>query len=85
MTASRRHAGAPPVPADDGQGALGGGLSLSLPYVPARLVIEVSGPAGQTALLTYDQDAQAATGGRLSLVPGPGETGGSSGTKVTSA
>jgi hypothetical protein len=51
MTASRRHAGAPPVPADDGQGALGGGLSLSLPYVPARLVIEVSGPAGQTALL----------------------------------
>jgi hypothetical protein len=26
-------------------------MTLTLPYVPARLVIEVSGPAGDTGLL----------------------------------
>jgi hypothetical protein len=32
--------------------AMGEGLSLSLPYVPGRLVIEISGPAEDTAQLT---------------------------------
>ena len=31
--------------------AMAGGLSLSLPYVPGRLVIEISGPAGDTGQL----------------------------------
>jgi hypothetical protein len=58
-------------------------LSLSLPYVPARLVIEVSGPAGQSALLTYDQDAHAVTGGQLTLIPRTADTSRST-TEVTS-
>jgi transcriptional regulator with XRE-family HTH domain len=65
----------PPGPAADTQVPAAGGLSLSLPYVPARLVIEVSGPAGETALLTYDGNAHTVTGGRLALVPGTGGTG----------
>jgi hypothetical protein len=59
-------------------------LSLSLPYVPARLVIEVSGPAGQSALLTYDGDAHTVTGGQLTLVPRTGDTG-TDETEMTSA
>jgi hypothetical protein len=35
----------PPGQTRDTQVAMTGGLSLSLPYVPGRLVIEVSGPA----------------------------------------
>ena len=50
--------------------ALAGGLSLSLPYVPGRLVIEVSGPAGDTCLRAGDVDDHAVSGGRLALVPG---------------
>jgi hypothetical protein len=74
----------PPGPAAGTQVAMAGGLSLSLPYVPARLVIEVSGPAGETALLTSDHDARAVTGGQLTLVPDPGDTS-SGGTHVTGA
>ena len=48
-----------------------GGLSLSLPYVPGRLMIEVSGPAAGTGLLAGGgDDDREITGGRLALVPG---------------
>ena len=47
-----------------------GGLLLSLPYVPGRLVIEVSGPAGDAAVLAAGADEVA--GGRLRLVSGMG-------------
>lgn len=39
------------------------GLSLSLPYVPRRLVIEISGPAASS-----DQDSAAPDGGHLAVV-----------------
>jgi hypothetical protein len=39
------------------------GLSLSLPYVPRRLVIEISGPAADS-----DQDSAAPDGGQLAVV-----------------
>jgi hypothetical protein len=73
-----------PGPAGVTQRPVAGGLSLSLPYVPARLVIEMSGPAGETALLTYGGDAPAVTGGRLTLIPGRADTS-SSGTEDTGA
>jgi len=44
------------------------GLSLSLPYVPARLVIEVSGPAGNSGQLAGDSADHEITSGRLTLV-----------------
>jgi transcriptional regulator with XRE-family HTH domain len=67
----------PAAPAHPGaarevQTAAGGGFSLSLPYVPGRLVIEVSGPAEDSAQLT---DGHAVAGGRLTLVPGTARTG----------
>jgi hypothetical protein len=43
-------------------------MSLTLPYVPARLVIEVSGPAGSPGLLVSAADDSEATPGRLALV-----------------
>jgi len=43
------------------------GLSLSLPYVPGRLVIEVSGPAGNTGQVADGADREI-TSGRLALV-----------------
>ena len=43
-----------------------GGMSLTLPYVPARLVIEVSGPAGADALV--EGGGFAGAPGRLALV-----------------
>jgi hypothetical protein len=46
-----------------------GGMSLTLPYVPARLVIEVSGPAGAASLAEGDGVTGAAPG-RLALVRG---------------
>jgi transcriptional regulator with XRE-family HTH domain len=55
--------------------AAGEGFSLSLPYVPARLVIEVSGPAGDTAQLTAG-DGNAIVGGRLMMLPSATSTGG---------
>ena len=45
-----------------------GGLSLSLPYVPGRLVIEVSGPAAGTGQVTGDVAGGEITSGRLALV-----------------
>jgi transcriptional regulator with XRE-family HTH domain len=54
----------------DGRAASGEGLSLSLPYVPGRLVIEVSGPAAGTGVLGGDGDDHAVAGGRLALIPG---------------
>jgi len=54
-----------------GAPALGGtgGMSLTLPYVPARLVIEVSGPAG-AAGLAEGGGVAGAVPGRLALVRG---------------
>ena len=49
--------------------AVTGGMSLTLPYVPARLVIEVSGPAGAAGLAEGGAAAVAAPG-RLALVRG---------------
>ena len=46
-----------------------GGMSLTLPYVPARLVIEVSGQAG-AASLAESGVASGAAPGRLALVRG---------------
>jgi len=43
-----------------------GGLSLSLPYVPCRLVIEVSGPAANTGAVAGG--GREVVGGRLALV-----------------
>jgi len=52
--------------AADGQAVAGGGMTLTLPYVPARLVIEIAAPAAAPA--------QAEPGGHLALVRG-GSTG----------
>jgi hypothetical protein len=56
--------------ASDTHVAMPGGMSLSLPYVPGRLVIEVSGPAGNTSVLAGEGDDRAVAGGRLTLLPG---------------
>jgi hypothetical protein len=45
------------------------GMTLRLPYVPGRLVIEVSGPAGNPGLPAGDRDDLEATPARLALVP----------------
>jgi len=45
------------------------GEGLTLPYVPGRLVIEVSGPAVGAGLLAADGEDRKALGGRLTLVP----------------
>jgi transcriptional regulator with XRE-family HTH domain len=52
-----------------GEAARDGGMSLSLPYVPARLVIEVSGPAGNAGLLAGTDGGREIATGRLALVP----------------
>ena len=74
----------PGGPAHDVPAAAGGAFSLSLPYVPGRLVIEVSGPAGNIGRLAVGGDATAVTGGRLKLIPGTARTG-SGGTEVAGA
>ena len=43
-------------------------MSLTLPYVPGRLVIESSGPAGSTGVLADGGDDREAASGRLALV-----------------
>ena len=61
----------PPVPAgSNGQmhAAAADGLSLSLPYVPGRLVIEVSGPARETGQVIGGVTTGEITSGRLALV-----------------
>jgi transcriptional regulator with XRE-family HTH domain len=59
-----------------GRAVTGEGISLTLPYVPARLVIEVSGPAGDLAVLADGSDVLETAPGRLALVRGnaPGMT-----------
>jgi transcriptional regulator with XRE-family HTH domain len=61
--------GQPGGPAREVQAAPSAAFSLSLPYVPARLLIEVSGPAGDTGQPAGD-DGHALAGGRLTLLPG---------------
>ena len=65
-----------PGQAGDTRAVAAGGLSLSLPYVPGRLVIEVSGPAVGTGQVTGDAAGGEITSGRLALVrdgvPSPG-------------
>ena len=58
----------PRSPAGGARAMTGEGMSLTLPYVPARLVIEVSGPAGSPGLLSSAADDSEATPGRLALV-----------------
>jgi transcriptional regulator with XRE-family HTH domain len=62
--------GNPPVAAGTSgeMRAAAGGLSLSLPYVPGRLVIEVSGPAGNTGVVAGEGEDREIAGGRLALV-----------------
>jgi transcriptional regulator with XRE-family HTH domain len=63
--------GNPPVAAGasgEMRAAAAGGLSLSLPYVPGRLVIEVSGPAGNTGVVAGDGEDREIAVGRLALV-----------------
>jgi hypothetical protein len=57
-------------------------MSLSLPYLPGRLVIEISGPAEGTMQLAGGGDGRTVAGGRLALVP---RTDGTSRTEVTGA
>ena len=58
----------PRPPAGGPRAMTGEGMSLTLPYVPARLVIEVSGPAGSPCLLISAADDSESTPGRLALV-----------------
>ena len=60
--------GDPRGQARDSRAAMTRGLSLSLPYVPGRLVIEVSGPAGSTGVLAGGGDDREAAPGQLALV-----------------
>jgi transcriptional regulator with XRE-family HTH domain len=60
--------GNPPGQASDARVATAEGLSLSLPYVPGRLVIEVSGPAGNTGQVAGDGADREIVTGRLALV-----------------
>jgi len=72
--------GNPPGQASDTRVTTAEGLSLSLPYVPGRLVIEVSGPAGNTGQVAGDGADREIVTGRLALVrattssPGPART-----------
>ena len=67
---------------DVGPAGEGFSLSLSLPYVPARLVIEVSGPAWDTDQVTAG-GGHAEAGGLLRLVPGAARQGGAQGVAGT--
>jgi transcriptional regulator with XRE-family HTH domain len=62
-------------PGDVPAPAVAGGMSLTLPYVPARLVIEVSGPADAAGLA--EGGGAAAAPGRLALVRGTRQADGS--------
>jgi hypothetical protein len=74
--------GDPAGPVREAGPAPGGGFSLSLPYVPGRLVIEVSGPAAIPGLAPGGNAATA--GGRLTLVR-DAMPAGTSGREVTGA
>jgi transcriptional regulator with XRE-family HTH domain len=77
--ATRNH---PRGPAPETPTVMAGGMSLSLPYVPSRLVIEISGPAEGTAQLAGGGEVRTVAGGRLALVP---RTDGAGGAEVTGA
>jgi Helix-turn-helix domain len=77
--ATRDH---PRGPAPETPAVMAGGMSLSLPYVPGRLVIEISGPPGNAGQVTGDLADGEITSGRLALVP---RTDGTSGAEVTGA
>ena len=55
--------------AGEARAAVTGGMSLTLPYVPGRLVIEVSGPAGNAG--RWRAAVMAASGARPARA-GPG-------------
>jgi transcriptional regulator with XRE-family HTH domain len=74
--------GNPPGQAPGMRVAMGEGMSLSLPYVPGRLVIEISGSAEGAAQLAGGGEVRTAAGGRLALVPRTDDT---SGAEVTGA
>ncbi len=57
-----------PGQAHDTRAAMTQGMSLSLPYVPGRLVIEVSDPAANTGQVTPGTDYQEPVTGQLALV-----------------
>lgn len=70
LTRDEKHA-APRYRATHAHGESSAGapaLSLSLPYVPGRLVIEISDPAAGTGLLADDGGDREAVSGRLALV-----------------
>ncbi|MGH3285949.1 MAG: helix-turn-helix domain-containing protein [Streptosporangiaceae bacterium] len=71
VTSEAAPPGAPRGQAPGARVAAGEGFSLALPYVPGRLVIEVSGPAGDTGQFAADGDEHAVTGGQLALLPRP--------------
>jgi hypothetical protein len=73
----------PPGQVSESRAVVTGGLSLSLPYVPGRLVIEVSGQAGNTGQVAGGADREV-TSGRLALVRDAGSSG-VAGTEVTGA
>jgi transcriptional regulator with XRE-family HTH domain len=54
--------------AGEARAVIGGCMSLTLPYVPGRLVIEVSGLAENAGQLAGDGEDREAAGGRLTLV-----------------
>ena len=68
LTTARAGAGPGPAARRGAAPAVTGGMSLTLPYVPARLVIEVSGPAGAAGLA--EGGVAGAAPGRLALVRG---------------
>ena len=76
--------GNPPGQAPGTRVATAKGMSLSLPYVPGRLVIEISGPAEGSAQLAGGGDVRTVSGGRLALVPRMGGVG-DGGTEATGA
>lgn len=57
-----------PGQAGERRPVVGEGMSLTLPFVPARLVIEVSGPAGNAGLLAAGVEDLETAPGRLALV-----------------
>jgi transcriptional regulator with XRE-family HTH domain/plasmid maintenance system antidote protein VapI len=57
-----------PGQAHDTRAAMTEGMSLSLPYVPGRLVIEISDPAANTGQVTPGTDYQEPVTGQLALV-----------------
>jgi transcriptional regulator with XRE-family HTH domain len=60
-----------PGQVSDTRAVVPSGLSLSLPYVPGRLVIEVSGPAADAGQVIGDVAEGEITSGRLALVAVP--------------